>query len=93
MVLPNKIYVCEYKGPNDFDGQSHFVIVVAASDMQTARDFVKETIGIDEYPVWLMNAGYPTIYNSNGSKPLDRQAKILSNCNFHTYKLMNDAKV
>lgn len=83
MNKPNHIYVCEYKGKNDFGGKSHFVITVAASDSDTAKDYVKEKIGFDCIPIWLMNAEYPTIYTSNGSVPEKIQAKILMNCNFH----------
>lgn len=85
MHYPNKIYVIEYKGDNDYNGKSHFSIVVAASDSQTAREYVKEKIGIDDEPTWLMNAVYPTIYTSNGNQQLNIQAKILSNHNFHIY--------
>lgn len=84
MNYPNKIFVSEYKGSNPFGGQSHFSVVVAASDINTAKQHVKEKIGIDVDPVWLMNAVYPTIYVSNGSVPKPVQAKILSNDTFHT---------
>ena len=86
MEYPNKIYVCEFKGSNNFSGESHFVIVIAASDIDTAKQYVKEKIGFDSEPIWLMGAVYPTIYVQNGSKPERVQAKILSNNNFHTYK-------
>lgn len=81
---PNKIYVCEYKGDNQFNGKSHFVVVVAASSSEVAKVHVKEKIGFDCEPKWLMNAGYQTIYNQFGNKPLDVQVKILSNNTFHT---------
>ena len=86
--FPNKIYVSEYKGDNDFKGKSHFVIVVAAINSDVARKYVKEMIGFDVEPTWLMNAGYPTIYNCDGSKPCqpENQVKILSNNCFHTFK-------
>jgi hypothetical protein len=80
---PNKIYVSEYKGKDSFDKDCHFVIVVAASDMNTAKKHVKELIGIDVEPTWLMGAVYHTIYNSTGNVPLTEQAKILSNNNYH----------
>jgi len=82
---PNKIYVCEYKGDNCFNGESHFVVIVAASDSETAKKHVKEKIGFDCEPLWLMNAGYPTIYNTFGRTPLNVQVQILSNHTFHTY--------
>lgn len=86
MNYPNKIYTCEYSGDNCFDGKSHFLIVVAASSSEVAKAHVKERIGFDCVPTWLMNAVYPTIYTSNGTKPEDVQVKILSNNTFHTYK-------
>jgi len=64
-------------------GKSHFVIVVAASSIEIARNHVKEKIGIDVEPTWLMGAVYPTIYVSNGSVPQYIQAKILYNGNMH----------
>ena len=84
MEYPNKIYVSDYKGPNSFGGQCHFSVVVAASDINTVKQHVKEKIGIDVDPIWLMNAVYPTIYVSNGSVPKSVQAKILANNSFHT---------
>jgi hypothetical protein len=79
----NKIYTFEYTGLNTFDKMCHFVIVVAASNSEVARAYVKEKIGIDTEGVWLMNATYPTIYSSNGATPLPVQAKILSNLHYH----------
>ena len=81
---PNKIYTLEYKGKNRFNGKSHFVIVVAASSISVAKSHVKEIIGFDAEPTWLMNAGYPTMWSQTGSVPLDIQAKILYNGSFHT---------
>ena len=81
----NKIYICEWKGENQFGGKSHFCIVVAASDIETARSYVKEKIGIDVSPTWLMGAEHETMYNTSGNKPLDIQAKILFNSNCHTH--------
>ncbi len=89
MNYPNKIYVSEYKGENEFGGNSHFVITLVASDNETARKYVKDTIGFDAEPIWLMNAVFPTLYTSNGERPLPVQAKILSNNNFHTYEKNN----
>jgi len=74
---PNKIFVFEYKSENH-----HFVIVVAADKKETARKYVKEKLGADLEPVWLMNTGYPTIYEQNGMKPEKIQAKILYNGHF-----------
>jgi len=85
MEYPNKIFVCEFSGDNNFLGKSHFTIVVAASSSEIAKAHVKEKIGFDSEPVWLMNAVYPTIYNSIGNKPLNVQVKILSNTHFHTH--------
>lgn len=83
MEFPNKIYVSEYKGETDFGYQSHFIIITAASSSQVAREYVNNMIGFDVEPTWLMNAAYPTIYISDGSKPHPIQVKILSNNNFH----------
>lgn len=86
---PNKIYTLTEKV--DRDGvKSHFAIVVAASDKATARQFVKDTIGIDVEPIWLMNACYPTIWVSDGSEPAKIQAKLLSNMRMH---VMSSGKV
>lgn len=84
MDYSNKIYTLEYKGKNQFKGTSHFVIVVAASSIEVAKKYVKIMIGIDVEPIWLMSAGYPTIYMSDGSVPRKIQAKILYNGHFHT---------
>lgn len=83
---PNKIYVSEYTGDNPLGGKSHFVIVTAASDSDTAQKYVKEKIGFDAAPIWLMSVTYPTIYASNGSVPENIQAKILSNSSYHSYE-------
>jgi hypothetical protein len=80
----NKIFVSEYGGEGVFSKTSHFVIVVAASNSIVAKQYVKEKIGIEVEPVWLMNASYPVIYTQNGSTPLELQAKILYNGNSHT---------
>jgi hypothetical protein len=85
MEYPNKIYVSEYKGGDFVGGTFHFVIVVAASDIDTAKQYVFEKIGITVNPVWLMHSKYPIIYSSDGSVPLSTQAKILYNGNYHTY--------
>ena len=72
----NNIYVIEYE-----NNSRHFVIVVAASNHEVARQYVKELIGINEDPTWLMNAKYPIIYSSDGSIANPIQAKILYNGN------------
>lgn len=82
---PNNIYTVEYKGKNSFGGESHFVVVVAASSSKVAREHVKNLIGIDEPPTWLAGAEYPTIWSSNGNAPLTIQAKILFNGNIHSF--------
>lgn len=84
MEFPNKIFVSEYKGDNPQGGISHFVIIIAASDKTIAQQHIKQQIGIDKSPEWMMNAVYPTIYTSDGSKPHPIQAKILYNGSFHT---------
>jgi hypothetical protein len=86
MDHPNKIYTLEYKGKNSFDGKSHFVIVIAASSIEVAKEYVKNQIGIDVEPTWLMSAVYPTIWSSARSVPLTIQAKILYNGSFHVSK-------
>ncbi len=89
MEYPNKIYVSEYKGESSFEGKSHFVIVVAASDYKTAREYVNKLIGIDVDLRWLMNGQFPTIYTINGARPIPIQAKILYNGNYHTWMTYN----
>ncbi len=44
-----------------------------------------QQIGIDEAPVWLMGAVYPTIWSQDGSVPLPIQAQILYNGNNHVH--------
>lgn len=75
---PNKIYVLEYTG-DEFLGKAFRVVVVAASSVEVAKDYVKKRVGIDSEPTWLMNGAYPTIWTSDGEKPHPIQAKILYN--------------
>jgi len=85
MMYPNKIFTSEVViDKNIFGGKSHFVITVAAQNAIVAKQYVKEKIGIDVEPQWIMNAAYPTIYNQTGSTPLAVQAKIIGNNTFHT---------
>ncbi len=79
MQYPNKIYVVEETVKNPFGESGHFVIVIAASSSQIAKSHVKDQVGIDAEPTLLMSAVYPTIWTSDGSKPMPVQAKILSN--------------
>lgn len=82
MNYQNKIYVVELTVESML-GKSYFSITVAASDIELAKQYVKEKIGIEADPIWLMNAVYPTIYTSDGSRPAPVQAKILFNANCH----------
>jgi len=82
---PNKIFVREYKGDNDFGGKSHFVIVSAGDNEQTVKNEIFKLIGVDVEPTWLMNAVYPTLYTRDGYKKKEIQFKILSNNSSHTY--------
>lgn len=82
----NKIYAIESKKDSTINnGKSYFLIIVTAINSEVARQYVKDKIGIDKEPTWLMNAWYPTIYtqSGNGTEPI--QAKILynGNCHFH----------
>jgi len=79
----NKIYISEYTGEDMSGETSHIVIVVAASSVEVAKEYVKNKVGIKVEPTWLMNATYPTIYTSNGNAPEQIQAKILYNGNCH----------
>ena len=80
----NNIYISEYKGEGGFpDLMSHFVIVSAADSIETCRKEVKNLIGIDVQPTWLMNSSYTNIYTSDGSKLENIQFKILYNGNYH----------
>ncbi len=83
MKYPNKIYVLEHRSENTFLGVSFFVVVVAASSIEVAKEYVRQQIGFIEEPTWLMNGCYPTIYNSTGNVPATIQAKILYNGNVH----------
>jgi hypothetical protein len=80
----NNVYVMEYEGPNCFGGHSHYVVIVAAKSKEVAQEYVKDKIGLHTSAVWLMSAGYPTIWIRNGSIPQNPQAKILYNGTFHT---------
>lgn len=79
MNYPNRIYTFEYSGQTGWGDECHKVVVVAASDMAVARTHVKDQIGIDVSPTWLMGAVFPKIYVSDGSVPKKVQVKILSN--------------
>jgi hypothetical protein len=82
-LYPNHIFVCEWSGDNPTkEWQSHFVIVVAASDKDTARTHVRDKIGIDVLPTAIMGV-YRKLYVSDGSVPLSIQAKILYNGRAH----------
>lgn len=75
----NKIYVIEHKGKDIF-GVSHYVIVLAAENIDVARDYVKEKLGISEEPIWIMGATYTILYDQSGKTPLEPQVKILYRC-------------
>ena len=81
----NKIYAIESKQYSMIESNSYYLIIVAAVNSNVARKYVKDKIGIDKEPTWLMNAWYPTIYTKNGNVPEPIQAKILynGNCHFH----------
>lgn len=81
MASENKIFVFE-SSIDEFDYKCHRVIIVAASDRNVAIEYVKEKIGIDVNPTWLMGASYQTIYNQLGTEPINPQVKILSNNRF-----------
>lgn len=88
----NKIFVLECTRDNfDLSIKVHQLVVVAACNIDVAREYVKEKIGIDVEPVWLMNATYPIIYVRDGSVPEKVQAKILYNGSSHSnlYKSNN----
>ena len=82
----NKIYALEYSGKNCFDGISHYVIMIAADSSTTAKQFVKDQIGVDAEATWIMSASYPRIYNSKGTDLAKVQAKILYNGSAHVDK-------
>lgn len=85
MEYPNKIYTLEFTVNSTFNTmKAHYVIVVAASSIELAKMHVKEQIGYETEPTWLMGAAYPTIYNSFGNEPLKEQVKILYNGSFRT---------
>ena len=79
----NKIFAYEYNGKNGIVGNSHFVIIVAASDKETAKTYVKNQIGFESDPVQLTSASYPTIWTSDGEEEATIQAKILYNGSCH----------
>lgn len=81
----NKIYAIESKEDVSIIGKSYYLIIVAAVNSDVARQYVKDKIGIDQEPTWLMNAWYPTIYTQSGKGTEPIQAKILynGNCHFH----------
>jgi len=82
--FPNKIYVVERKG-DSFLGTSYYCVTVAGSDEITVRKHIKKQLGFEAIPVWI-NAYYPKIYTSDGSKPEEIQCKILYNgsCHYHS---------
>lgn len=74
---PNKIFIVDHKRSNTmFERKVKTVVVIAASDQTTAEKYLYEKFNIKVELVWLMNAGYPTIYDQRGNvQPI--QAKIL----------------
>lgn len=86
MEYPNKIFISEWKGDNDFGGKSHFCITSVGDSKETVRREIKLEIGIDVEPICLFGAVHPTIWSSDGSKEKEIQFKILYNGNHHIYK-------
>lgn len=85
IAYPNKTFVFE-KTYDHFFGTTTQVVVIAASDKETAAEHIKEKLGFDILPhelVWLMDANYKTIYDQTGRKPLEKQAQILYNTGIH----------
>ena len=83
MKFPNNIYLVDHNQPDGVYGESSWLVVIAASDIDTARMHVKAMIGIDAQPILLMGAHYPTIYTSDGRVPKEVQCKILYTKSFH----------
>jgi hypothetical protein len=84
MEYPNKIFIIEGSEESVL-GKHNLIVTVAASSSEVAREHVKELIGLDAEPTWLMNAGYLTIYRTEiGGRVTEKkiQAKILYNASF-----------
>jgi len=78
---PNKTFVADFTYDHQF-GTTTQVIIVTASDKETACQYLKDKVGYKGEPndlIWLMDTNHPTIYDQTGSKPLEVQAKILYN--------------
>ena len=58
------------------------VILIAASDAETAAKFLSRNLGFNGTAtelIWLPNLNYQTIYDASGNEPLKLQAKIMYN--------------
>lgn len=82
MKYPNKIYIIDHSEEVNVFGTQNFIITLTASSIEVAREYIKEKIGIDVQPILIPSAIYRTIYISDGSEPVEIQAKILYNASF-----------
>lgn len=89
-VLPNKLYVVE-ETIEVFDGLAHYVILVTASDIDLAKKYVKEKVGI-EGSITPVSGRHSRLFNQTGESLLKEQVKILYNGSFHTKFNNNDIR-
>lgn len=78
---PNKTFVLD-KTYDHFFGRTTQIVIIAASDKETAAKHINEKLGFEISPnelVSLTDANYKTIYDEKGQMPLEVQAKILYN--------------
>lgn len=82
---PNKTFVFETTYDHAF-GTTTQIVIIVASDRETAIEHIKEKLGFDVGPnelTHLFDLNYKTIYNQTGSLPLEKQAQILYNTGVH----------
>ena len=84
MEYPNKTFILEKVAEVPF-GDTHtqrkHIILIVASDVETATKFLRNNLGFEGNSnelTWLPNLDHPTIYNQN-AEALKVQAKILYN--------------
>ena len=86
MKYPNKTFIADFHYTSDF-GVSKHIIVVTASDKETACQHLKDKLNYKGGPndlIWLMDTNHITLYDQTGHKPLPVQARIIFNSHVMT---------
>lgn len=83
---PNKTFVADFHHTSIF-GVSNHVVIITASDKETACEYLKDKLSYEGTPndlIWLMDTNHKTLYDQTGNKKLKVQAKILFNSHVMT---------